>query len=160
MRVISKSRDAEHYLFLQPSYILQSPSEIKLSEESYLKSQILEYSFNKIMNSNFCKENWPSNLPKGFIHADMFPDNVFFKDNEISGVIDYYFSCTDFLVYDIAIALNAWCFNDVFLFSKDKCNSLIEGYRSIRKLTKAGNMNKQKASSSGLSVGDGRRPVT
>ena len=57
MRVISKSRDAEHYLFLQPSYILQSPSEIKLSEESYLKSQIIEYSFNKIMNSNFCKEN-------------------------------------------------------------------------------------------------------
>ncbi len=85
---------------------------------------------------DFCKKNWPSDLPKGFIHADMFPDNVFFKDNEISGVIDFYFSCTDFLAYDIAIALNAWCFHDNFLFSKDKCNSLIEGYRSIRKLTK------------------------
>ena len=113
--------------------IIQCTSSISANKLDEIEPNI----FIEIKNSfNFCKENWPSNLPKGFIHADMFPDNVFFKDNEISGVIDYYFSCTDFLVYDIAIALNAWCFNDNVLFSKDKCNSLINGYRSVRKLTK------------------------
>ena len=85
---------------------------------------------------DFCKNNWPKNLPKGFIHADMFPDNVFFKNNKISGVIDFYFSCTDILVYDLAIAVNAWCFDNDEIFNKNKFKSLIDGYQSIRKLSK------------------------
>ena len=85
---------------------------------------------------DFCKKKWPNNLPIGFIHADMFPDNVFFKDNKISGVIDFYFSCTDILVYDLAIAVNAWCFDNDEIFNKNKFKSLIDGYQSIRKLSK------------------------
>jgi homoserine kinase type II len=91
----------------------------------------------EIKNSlDFCKKKWPNNLPVGFIHGDMFPDNVFFKDNKISGVIDFYFSCTDILVYDLAIAVNAWCFDNDKIFNKNKFKSLIDGYQSIRKLSK------------------------
>ena len=85
---------------------------------------------------DFCKDNWPKNLPVGFIHADMFPDNVFFKNNKISGIIDFYFSCTDILVYDLAIAVNAWCFDNNEIFNKTKFKSLINGYQSIRELNK------------------------
>ncbi len=90
----------------------------------------------EIQNSfNFCKRNWPNKLPRGFIHADMFPDNVFFNNNKISGVIDFYFSCTDILAYDLAIAINAWCFDDNTFFNQEKFDSLIKGYSSKRKLS-------------------------
>jgi homoserine kinase type II len=78
--------------------------------------------------------NWPENLPTGAIHADLFPDNVFIKDNHIDGVIDFYFSATDFLVYDLAIVMNAWCFDET-IFNQDKWQMLLNGYQSIRKLT-------------------------
>ena len=84
---------------------------------------------------NFCYENWPKNLPKGFIHGDIFPDNVFFKNNEICGIIDFYFSCTDFLIYEIAIALNAWCFDNEKKFNFEKAQSLVKGYNSKKKIT-------------------------
>jgi homoserine kinase type II len=89
----------------------------------------------EIKNSfNFCKEYWPKSLPQGFIHGDMFPDNVFFNNNKISGIIDFYFSCIDILAYDLAIAINAWCFDDELTFNNKKFESLIKGYSSIRKL--------------------------
>ncbi|MCH8858406.1 MAG: homoserine kinase [Proteobacteria bacterium] len=77
---------------------------------------------------------WPENLPRGIIHADFFPDNVLFVDNKVSGVIDFYFACTDFLVYDIAIALNAWCFEKDGSFNVTKSRALIAGYQSSRSL--------------------------
>ncbi|MCL4167742.1 UNVERIFIED_CONTAM: hypothetical protein GTU68_036848, partial [Idotea baltica] len=58
----------------------------------------------------YLTQKWPTNLPRGIIHADLFPDNVFFLDGELSGLIDYYFACSDMFVYDIAICLNSWCF--------------------------------------------------
>ena len=84
----------------------------------------------------FLKENWPLSLPKGVIHADVFQDNVFFKNNVFAGLIDFYFSCNDFLSYDIALAINAWCFDEKNIFNKDKYKSLIEGYELNRKVTK------------------------
>ena len=100
-------------------------------------NEIEPYILEEIRNSlDFCKNNWPNNLPVGFIHADMFPDNVFFKNNKISGVIDFYFSCTDILVYDLAIAVNAWCFDNNKIFNEAKYKSLINGYQSIRELNK------------------------
>ena len=84
---------------------------------------------------NYCVKSWPYKLPKGFIHADIFPDNVFFHENEVSGFIDFYFSCTDILAYDLAIAINAWCFDNESILNKEKYKYLLDGYNSQRKLS-------------------------
>jgi homoserine kinase type II len=81
--------------------------------------------------------NWPAALPSGVIHADLFPDNVFFRGNDLSGLIDFYFACNDFLAYDVAVSLNAWCFESDFSFNITKGRALIRGYRSVRELDAA-----------------------
>ena len=90
-----------------------------------------------IQNSyDFFVKFWPHYLPKGFIHGDLFPDNVFFINDKITGVIDFYFSCTDILAYDLAIAVNAWCFDKQYNFQDKKYQALLKGYNSKRKLSK------------------------
>ena len=83
----------------------------------------------------YLKNNWPNNLPSGIIHADVFQDNVFFQNNIFSGLIDFYFSCNDFLAYDIALTINAWCFDEKNIFDYNRYQALIKGYESQRKLT-------------------------
>jgi homoserine kinase type II len=80
---------------------------------------------------------WPSGLPTGHIHADMFPDNVFFLDDKLSGVIDFYFAATDLLAYDVAVCLNAWCFEPDFSFNVTKSRALLKAYQSVRCLSAA-----------------------
>jgi len=80
---------------------------------------------------------WPRDLPAGHIHADLFPDNVFFLNGEVSGVIDFYFAATDLYAYDIAICLNAWCFERDFSFNITKSRALLAGYQSVRPLQPA-----------------------
>jgi homoserine kinase type II len=80
---------------------------------------------------------WPHDLPVGVIHADLFPDNVFFRDREASGLIDFYFACTDFLAYDLAICLNAWCFEADGSLNVTKARLLLESYRRARPLSSA-----------------------
>ncbi len=80
---------------------------------------------------------WPQTLPTGVIHADLFPDNVFFHGREVSGLIDFYFACTDFLAYDLAICLNAWCFEADGSFNVTKARALLDGYRQVRDLSAA-----------------------
>jgi len=80
------------------------------------------------------EQNWPKHLPSGVIHADLFPDNVFFLKGELSGLIDFYFACTDFYAYDLAIGLNAWCFEKDGSFNITKGRAMIAGYRAIRPL--------------------------
>jgi len=85
------------------------------------------------------EKNWPKNIPSGIIHADLFPDNIFFRNNRLSGVIDYYFSCNDFYAFEIAICLNALCFEgskENLSFNVTKAKKLIDGYSSVRILTK------------------------
>ncbi|MEZ5898327.1 MAG: homoserine kinase [Hyphomicrobiaceae bacterium] len=82
------------------------------------------------------EKRWPRDLPEGVIHADLFPDNVFFIANKLSGLIDFYFACNDALAYDIAIALNAWCFESDFSYNVTKGRALIKGYEDVRPLTK------------------------
>lgn len=77
---------------------------------------------------------WPDALPQGAIHADLFPDNVFFLDEEFAGVIDFYFACTDALAYDLAVAANAWCFNEGHVFSPALYEALLQGYERVRPL--------------------------
>ena len=78
---------------------------------------------------------WPRDLPAGVIHADLFPDNVFFLGDRLSGVIDFYFACNDFLAYDVATCLNAWCFERDHAFNLTKGAALLAGYQSVRPLT-------------------------
>ena len=78
---------------------------------------------------------WPSGLPAGVIHADLFPDNVLFLGEELSGLIDFYFACNDAFAYDLGICLNAWCFEPDASFNITKGMALINGYERVRKLT-------------------------
>ncbi|MEX2453302.1 MAG: homoserine kinase [Rhodospirillaceae bacterium] len=82
----------------------------------------------------FLEEYWPHDLPEGVIHADLFPDNVFFRDGRLSGIIDFYFACTDCLVYDLAVCLNAWCFGPGGAFRPLHSAALFEGYQELRPL--------------------------
>jgi len=94
----------------------------------------------KFLNNNFrdIKKKWPIGLPSGIIHGDLFIDNIFFKNNKLSGIIDFYFAANDYFMYEIAICVNALCFdkkNSKFLINKNKVKNLIKGYESIRKIS-------------------------
>ena len=86
---------------------------------------------------DYLEANWPQELPSGVIHADLFPDNVFFLGDELSGLIDFYFACNDAFAYDIAICLNAWCFEPDLSFNVTKARALLKGYGAVRPLTDA-----------------------
>ena len=83
------------------------------------------------------ESTWPTDLPRGVIHADLFPDNVFFLQDELSGVIDFYFACNDFLAYDVAVCLNAWCFEPDGSLNVTKARALLAGYQKVRPFTPA-----------------------
>jgi homoserine kinase type II len=80
---------------------------------------------------------WPRDLPQGVIHADLFPDNVFFLGDRLSGLIDFYFACTDTLAYDVAICLNAWCFEPDHSFNVTKARAFLNAYGKERPLSDA-----------------------
>ncbi len=86
---------------------------------------------------DFLQNNWPSNLPQGICHADMFQDNVFFIGKKLSGIIDFYFACNDYFAYDIAICMNAWCFERDRSFNITKAKLLLANYNKIRPLSDA-----------------------
>jgi homoserine kinase type II len=83
----------------------------------------------------YLEAHWPRDLPEGVIHADLFPDNVFFLGGRLSGLIDFYFACNDFLAYDVAVCLNSWCFEKNGSYNITKGMALLSGYESVRKLT-------------------------
>ena len=104
------------------------------------KSKIINPDLNSLMKNSFLeiKNKWPKNLPNGIIHGDLFIDNIFFKNSKFYGYIDFYFACNDFLMYEIAICINALCFdkkNNKFIFNKKKSTNLIRGYSKIRKFS-------------------------
>jgi homoserine kinase type II len=80
---------------------------------------------------------WPRDLPQGVIHADLFPDNVFFLGEKLSGLIDFYFACTDALAYDVTVCLNAWCFETDNSFNVTKGRALLKAYSQVRELNAA-----------------------
>jgi homoserine kinase type II len=81
------------------------------------------------------ERDWPRDLPQGVIHADLFPDNVFFIGDRLSGLIDFYFACTDALAYDVAVCLNAWCFEPDLSYNMTKGRALLYGYMRKRPLS-------------------------
>jgi homoserine kinase type II len=111
----------------------------------------------KLIESNLIdvEKHWPKNLPYGIIHADLFNDNIFFKNDRFSGVIDFYFSCNDFYAFEIAICFNALCFDgnqSNLSFNVTKAKNFIDGYNEIRKIT-----NEEKKSIKVLSQGSALR---
>lgn len=86
---------------------------------------------------SYLERTWPANLPEGVIHADLFPDNVFFLGDRLSGLIDFYFACTDAFAYDLAICLNAWCFEPDHSFNITKGRALLTAYSGARALSVA-----------------------
>jgi homoserine kinase type II len=83
------------------------------------------------------ERDWPRGLPQGVIHADLFPDNVFFLGDTLSGMIDFYFACNDALAYDVAICLNAWCFEADHSYNVTKGRALLQSYARVRALDEA-----------------------
>ncbi|MSP33072.1 MAG: homoserine kinase [Pseudolabrys sp.] len=83
------------------------------------------------------EKTWPRDLPGGVIHADLFPDNVFFLGDNLSGLIDFYFACTDTLAYDVAVCLNAWCFEPDHSYNVTKGRALLKAYAKVRALSAA-----------------------
>lgn len=86
---------------------------------------------------DYLKQHWSQvqSLPRGIVHADLFPDNVFFVDDAVSGVIDFYFACEDAFAYDLAITVNAWCFERSHEFNRTKAASLLAAYQKQRPLS-------------------------
>ena len=100
----------------------------------------LDKNFKNFISSNYfqIKKNWPQKLPSGIIHGDLFIDNIFFNKKKFSGFIDFYFSANDFFMYEIAICVNALCFdekNKKFILNKKKVTNLINGYETIKKIS-------------------------
>lgn len=83
------------------------------------------------------EQAWPRDLPQGVIHADLFPDNVFFHQGDVSGFIDFYFACNDQLAYDLAVCLNAWCFEPNNEFNVTKARALLQAYQEVRPFSRA-----------------------
>jgi len=113
----------------------------KLLESIKFKSKKKTLGLKSILDINLrdIKREWPKNLPKGIIHGDLFIDNIFFNKNKFSGFIDFYFSSNDYLMYEIAICINALCFDKIknkFIMNNKKIKNLINGYESVRVITK------------------------
>lgn len=110
-----------------------------LLDKTARQADSVETGLQTLIESQFAalQEEWPRDLPHGVIHGDFFKDNVFFLNGEFSGVIDFYFACNDLLAYDIAIAINAWCFDRKFNFDAKLSQAFIEGYTSVRALSEA-----------------------
>ncbi len=110
-----------------------------LWEMSRDRADMVEEGLSREVEAEFgeLEPGWPQDLPSGVIHADLFPDNVFFLGDRLSGLIDFYFACNDFFAYDIATCLNAWCFEKDHSFNLTKGTALLAGYQKVRPLSRA-----------------------
>ena len=89
-----------------------------------------------LQNLDFLEKHWQHNFPACAVHVDLFPDNVFFDNQQkLSGVIDFYFAANDLLIYDFAVTVNAWCFDEKNIFKEERFGELLAGYEEIRKLS-------------------------
>jgi homoserine kinase type II len=110
-----------------------------LFEQAASRADTLQHGLRTWLNGelDYLEKSWPKDLPDGVIHADLFPDNVLFLGEKLSGLIDFYFACNDILAYDVAICLNAWCFESDHSFNVTKARAFLNAYRRERKLSDA-----------------------
>jgi len=118
---------------------LSMPGWRPLFESSAARANEVQAGLAEALDSElaFLEANWPKDLPEGMIHADLFPDNVFFLGGRLSGIIDFYFACNDFFAYDLAICLNAWCFEPDNAFNITKARLMLQAYRQVRAFSQA-----------------------
>ncbi len=107
-----------------------------LLEQCIDRADSIHNGLGKILDDevSFLDQNWPKDIPAGICHADLFPDNVFFLQGKVSGLIDFYFACNEFLAYDLAICLNAWCFEGR-AFNITKARRMFSAYRAVREFS-------------------------
>ena len=137
---IAKMHELTKNLKLERKNDLSVNSWRKLFDVVKDKCTMIHKDLPKLIEQNLydVEKNWPKNLPRGIIHADLFHDNIFFIHDKFSGVIDFYFSCEDFFAFEIAICFNALCFDGLksnLSFNVTKAKNFIDGYTSIRKLS-------------------------
>ncbi len=110
-----------------------------LFDQAASRADTLQHGLRQLMSDELdhLEKAWPKNLPEGVIHADAFPDNVLFLGDKLSGLIDFYFACNDILTYDIAICLNAWCFEADHSFNVTKARAFLSAYGRERQLSEA-----------------------
>ncbi len=133
MHVISKriKLTRKNSMGINKLYPLLNSIKFKSKQKSNLKFFLKN-------NLDNIRKNWPKKLPKGIIHGDLFIDNIFFKKNKLSGIIDFYFAANDYFMYEIAICINALCFDSKkreFSINKQKIKNLIRGYESIKQIS-------------------------
>lgn len=118
---------------------LAIPGWKSLWEQSHARADEVQLGLADEIEADFAlfDREWPMDLPAGIIHADLFPDNVFFLGETLSGLIDFYFACDDFYAYDVATCINAWCFEADLTFNVEKGRALLAGYQSVRPLEAA-----------------------
>jgi homoserine kinase type II len=110
-----------------------------LFDQAASRADTLQHGLRALLSDELdhLEKSWPKHLPDGVIHADLFPDNVLFLGDKLSGLIDFYFACNDILVYDVAICLNAWCFETDHSFNVTKARAFLNAYGRERKLSDA-----------------------
>ena len=124
-----------NFKFSRENDLQQKSWKILFEKFKYDKNNPFQHTFDTIEKElDFLDQHWPKKLPFGIIHADVFQDNVFFINNVFSGIIDFYFACNDFFAYDLAICINAWCFEKNNVINNDKLATLINGYQKSKKL--------------------------
>jgi homoserine kinase type II len=108
-----------------------------LFDQAASRADTLQHGLRQLVSDELdhLEKAWPKNLPEGVIHADAFPDNVLFLGDKLSGLIDFYFACNDILAYDIAICLNAWCFEADHSFNVTKARAFLSAYGRERPLS-------------------------
>jgi homoserine kinase type II len=110
-----------------------------LFEQAASRADTLQHGLRALLSAELdhLEKSWPKHLPEGVIHADLFPDNVLFLGDKLSGLIDFYFACNDIFAYDVAICLNAWCFEIDHSFNVTKARAFLNAYSRERKLSDA-----------------------
>jgi len=139
---IAKLHQASRTIKLYRSNSMSINNLDSLLKSIKFKSKTIAPNLKSILKKNLkeIKKEWPKNLPKGIIHADLFSDNIFFKDDKFNGIIDFYFSCNDFYALEIAICFNALCFDgskDNLSFNVTKAKNFMDGYSCLRELNGA-----------------------
>lgn len=136
-KLLAKMHDAGRHFTLKRNNTMSFPAWKSLIHASFDKADTVEKGLYEMLDRelDYLEKNWPKFLPKGGIHADLFPDNVFFEDGQLSGVIDFYFSCWDILAYDLMLTFNAWCFDGKGNIDTGKAGHLLSQYHAKRPLS-------------------------